>query len=58
LIERIVPNVLVKGADYTRETVVGHEFVEAHGGKVVLVQLAAGHSTTDIVQRSKTAAKR
>jgi bifunctional ADP-heptose synthase (sugar kinase/adenylyltransferase) len=38
--------------------VVGHEFVEAHGGKVVLVQLAAGHSTTDIVHRSKTAVKR
>lgn len=58
LIERIVPNVLVKGSDYTRETVIGHEFVEAHGGKVVLVQLAQGHSTTDIVRRSKTAAKR
>jgi D-beta-D-heptose 7-phosphate kinase/D-beta-D-heptose 1-phosphate adenosyltransferase len=58
LIERVVPNVLVKGSDYTRETVVGHEFVEAHGGRVVLVELARGHSTTDIVQRSKTAAKR
>ncbi len=58
LIERVIPNVLVKGADYKRETVVGHEFVEAHGGEVVLVQLAAGHSTTDIVKRSKTALQR
>jgi D-beta-D-heptose 7-phosphate kinase/D-beta-D-heptose 1-phosphate adenosyltransferase len=58
LIEAVVPNVLIKGADYTRDEVVGHEFVEAHGGKVVLVELAQGHSTTDIVRRSKTASKR
>lgn len=58
LIEQVVPHALVKGADYTREKVVGHEFVEAHGGQVVLVGLAEGHSTTDILRRSKTAAKR
>ncbi|HVY00779.1 MAG TPA: D-glycero-beta-D-manno-heptose-7-phosphate kinase [Pseudorhodoplanes sp.] len=57
LIERVRPAVLVKGADYTREQVVGHEIVEAHGGEILLVEIAPGHSTSDIVRRSKTAAK-
>src|SRR6202034_1105113 len=39
LITRIKPGVLVKGADYTREQVVGHEIVEAHGGEVRLVEI-------------------
>lgn len=53
LIERVKPTVLVKGGDYTREQVVGHEFVEALGGEVVLVDLVPGHSTTSIVERSR-----
>ena len=57
LIARVRPTALIKGADYTREQVVGHEIVEAYGGKVVLVELLAGHSTTDIVKRSRSAAK-
>ena len=44
LITAIKPSVLVKGGDYTRETVVGHEIVEAHGGEVVLVDILPGHS--------------
>src|ERR1051326_2993405 len=55
LIERVKPTVLVKGGDYTRETVVGHEMVEALGGEVVLVDLVPGHSTTSMVERSKRA---
>jgi D-beta-D-heptose 7-phosphate kinase/D-beta-D-heptose 1-phosphate adenosyltransferase len=55
LIERIKPTVLVKGGDYTRETVVGHEIVEALGGEVVLVDLVPGHSTTSMVERSRKA---
>jgi D-beta-D-heptose 7-phosphate kinase/D-beta-D-heptose 1-phosphate adenosyltransferase len=51
LIELVRPNVLVKGADYVREDVVGHEVVEAAGGQVVLVDLVPGHSTTNIVRR-------
>ena len=39
LITQIKPSVLVKGGDYTREQVVGHEIVEAHGGEVVLVDV-------------------
>ena len=53
LITEIKPSVLVKGGDYTREQVVGHEIVEAHGGEVVLVDVLPGHSTTSLVNRAK-----
>ncbi|HZR76143.1 D-glycero-beta-D-manno-heptose-7-phosphate kinase [Bradyrhizobium sp.] len=53
LIEQIKPSVLVKGGDYTREQVVGHEIVEAHGGQVVLVEVLAGFSTTSLVDRAR-----
>ncbi len=51
LIEAIRPDVLVKGADYRRENVVGADFVESHGGRVHLAQLREGHSTTRLLQR-------
>ncbi len=51
LIEAVRPDVLVKGADYTRERVVGHELVEAYGGRVALVPLIQGRSTTNIIRR-------
>ncbi|MFD2265121.1 D-glycero-beta-D-manno-heptose-7-phosphate kinase [Lacibacterium aquatile] len=51
LIEAILPDVLVKGADYTVETVVGHEIVQANGGRVMLADLTAGQSTTNIVAK-------
>lgn len=57
LIERVRPKVLVKGADYTREQVVGGDFVEANGGEIVLVDIVPGHSTTSIVSRSRKTAK-
>jgi D-beta-D-heptose 7-phosphate kinase/D-beta-D-heptose 1-phosphate adenosyltransferase len=53
LITRVKPSVLVKGGDYTREQVVGHEIVEAGGGEVVLVDILAGHSTTSLVDRAR-----
>src|SRR6267154_900960 len=53
LITAIKPSVLVKGGDYTRETVVGHEIVEAHGGEVMLVDVLPGHSTTSLVDRAR-----
>ena len=53
LIEQIKPSVLVKGGDYTREQVVGHDIVEAHGGEVVLVEVLAGFSTTSLVDRAR-----
>lgn len=53
LIERIRPSVLVKGGDYTREQVVGHEIVAALGGEIVLVDILPGHSTTSLVKRAR-----
>ncbi len=55
LIKRVKPAVLVKGADYKREDVVGHDLVEAAGGTVLLVELVPGHSTTAIVKRAQPA---
>jgi D-beta-D-heptose 7-phosphate kinase/D-beta-D-heptose 1-phosphate adenosyltransferase len=52
LIERVRPQVLVKGGDYRREDVVGHELVEAAGGETLLIDLLPGHSTTALVHRS------
>jgi D-beta-D-heptose 7-phosphate kinase / D-beta-D-heptose 1-phosphate adenosyltransferase len=53
LITRIRPDILVKGADYRIDQVVGHEFVESHGGRVVLVDLLPDSSTTLIIDRLK-----
>ncbi len=51
LIKRIRPDVLVKGKDYTRDTVVGADFVESIGGEVVLAPVIDSASTTDIFER-------
>jgi D-beta-D-heptose 7-phosphate kinase / D-beta-D-heptose 1-phosphate adenosyltransferase len=53
LITQIKPSVLVKGGDYTREKVVGHEIVEANGGEVLLVEVLPGFSTTSLVDRAR-----
>jgi D-beta-D-heptose 7-phosphate kinase/D-beta-D-heptose 1-phosphate adenosyltransferase len=52
LIKRLKPDVLVKGADYELDEVVGRHEVEAYGGKVVLVPLLEGFSTTGMVDRT------
>ncbi|MEM5517571.1 D-glycero-beta-D-manno-heptose 1-phosphate adenylyltransferase [Henriciella sp. AS95] len=54
LIELIVPDLLVKGGDYSIETIVGADTVLKNGGEVHIVELEAGHSTTNIIERSKT----
>ena len=51
LIEALHPDVLVKGGDYTRATMVGADFVESYGGTVLAIDLIPGHSTTAIVER-------
>jgi D-beta-D-heptose 7-phosphate kinase/D-beta-D-heptose 1-phosphate adenosyltransferase len=53
LITRIRPDILVKGADYRIDQVVGHEVVESYGGRVVLVDLLPDSSTTLIIDRLK-----
>lgn len=55
LIRRIRPDVLVKGQDWADKGVVGREFVEGQGGKVVLLPLVEGHSTTSLIERVKRA---
>ncbi len=57
LIARVRPKTLIKGGDYRLDQVVGREQVEADGGEVVLVDLVPGFSTTELVKRSRTAAK-
>lgn len=51
LIEALTPDVLVKGQDYAGREVVGREHVEAHGGRVELVPLVPGYSTSAIVAK-------
>ncbi len=51
LIRRIKPDVLVKGEDWKEKGVVGREFVESYGGKVILAPFVKDVSTTDIVSR-------
>ena len=51
LIRAIKPDVLVKGGDYTVETVVGHEDVIAAGGRVEIIPTVEGFSTSNIVRK-------
>jgi rfaE bifunctional protein nucleotidyltransferase chain/domain len=52
LISALLPDVLVKGGDYTRDMVVGANVVEEHGGRVEIIPLLPGRSTTLIVERA------
>ena len=54
LIERLHPDVLVKGADYAPEAIVGAAEVEGWGGRVVRVPLVEGKSTTDLVRKLRS----
>ena len=51
IIKRIQPDVLVKGADWAADAIVGRDTVEARGGKVVRVNIEPGWSTTGIIQK-------
>ena len=51
LITALLPDVLVKGGDYTRDTIVGADEVEAAGGRVEVIPLLPGRSTTSILER-------
>lgn len=50
LIQSVVPHILVKGGDYEKNNVVGADFVEHQGGKVVLLPYLEGKSTSNIIQ--------
>lgn len=53
LIEQIVPDILVKGNDYTIDTIVGADFVIKNGGKVETIDLVEGYSTTNLIEKIK-----
>ncbi len=54
LITTLMPDVLVKGGDYTRETIVGADVVEANGGLVATIPLLEGRSTTGIIAKARS----
>jgi rfaE bifunctional protein nucleotidyltransferase chain/domain len=51
LMQALAPDVLVKGADYSRDRIVGADWIEARGGRVVRVPVVAGFSTTALVEQ-------
>jgi len=52
-ITALQPDVLVKGADWAHDAIVGREVVEARGGRVVRVPVAEGHSTSSLLSRAR-----
>lgn len=52
LLEKIVPDVLVKGGDYRKEDVVGGDIVTKNGGEVIIIPFVVGKSTTSIIERA------
>jgi len=57
IVRLVQPDVLVKGADWPADQIVGRDTVEARGGRVVLVPVEQGHSTSAIVDRIKRKAE-
>ena len=53
LIEYLLPNILVKGSDYSVETIVGADTVLKHGGEVKTIDLVSGYSTSNIIEKIK-----
>lgn len=51
LIKAVQPDVLVKGADYKPEDIVGYDIVTGRGGRVATIEFVQGHSTTGLIQK-------
>ena len=58
IIEHLQPDVLVKGADWAADAIVGRDTVEARGGRVVRVPVEQGWSTSAIIERARAAVSR
>jgi D-beta-D-heptose 7-phosphate kinase/D-beta-D-heptose 1-phosphate adenosyltransferase len=54
IVSAVQPDVLVKGADWSLDTIVGRDVVEARGGRVVRIPIAEGYSTSAIVERLRS----
>lgn len=50
LIKLIQPDILIKGEDYKVEEIAGHDIVQAHGGKVITIELTKGYSTSSVIE--------
>ena len=57
IIREIVPDVLVKGADWSADQIVGRDTVESAGGRVVRVSVETGYSTTALIERIRRVAR-
>lgn len=51
LIEKVQPDVLIKGADYKEEEIVGYDIVKARGGKIITIDLVEGLSSSDLINK-------
>ncbi len=51
IVQALQPDILVKGADWPADQIVGRDTVEARGGRVVLMEVEQGHSTSAIIER-------
>lgn len=54
LIKQVKPDILVKGGDYTVNTIVGADFVKSYGGKVIIIDFVYNISTTKIIKKIKS----
>jgi D-beta-D-heptose 7-phosphate kinase/D-beta-D-heptose 1-phosphate adenosyltransferase len=57
IIRRVQPDILVKGADWAPDQIVGRDTVEARGGRVILEPVEQGYSTTSVIERAKRATR-
>jgi D-glycero-beta-D-manno-heptose 1-phosphate adenylyltransferase len=55
IVSRLQPDVLVKGADWALDEIIGRETVESRGGRVVRIPVAEGYSTSEIIRRIRSA---
>jgi len=58
VISTIQPDILVKGADWGPGNIVGRDVVEARGGRVVRIELAAGYSTSQLIKKARSVSAR
>ena len=54
LIKRVQPDVLIKGADYNKEDIVGYDIVKNNGGEIKTIELLDGYSTTNLIDQIKS----
>ena len=57
VVAQLQPDILVKGADWAEDAIVGRDIVEARGGRVVRITVEPGYSTTNIIRKIQTAGR-